>query len=237
MFGADRVVALIPARAGSKGVPRKNLRLLGGKPLVRWPIDTARATPEVDRIVVSTDGEAIAAAAREAGAEVSLRPAHLASDTALAADVIRHHIAELRAAGETARYMLLLEPTAPFRLPSDIAACLAMARRDGLDSVATFAESPSHPHRSWRIDEEGRPVSFLPDVVQWRPRQLLPPALVLNGCVYCFVIDAFPREGAAVLFGRSGAVTISRRRSIDIDDAMDFTIAEALLAENVLSHP
>lgn len=234
MIGTERVVALIPARAGSKSVKLKNLHPLGGKPLLHWPIDVAKATPEIDRIIVSTDGEVIADAARAAGAEVSMRPAELASDTALAADVVRHHIRELRAAGETARYMLLLEPTAPFRLPRDIQACLAMIERDRLDSVATFTEAHLNPHRAWRI-EDGRPHTFIAGAIPWLPRQKLPPAHMLNGAVYCFVMDALPAEGPAVLFGRAGAVPMGRRRSLDIDDDLDFMVANALLDRNVLA--
>lgn len=235
MIGNERVVALVPARAGSKSVPLKNLRPLGGKPLLNWPIDVAKATPEVDRIIVSTDGQIIAEVARRAGAEVSMRPGDLASDTALAADVVRHHIRELRRSGETARYMLLLEPTAPFRLPRDISACLAMIERDKLDSVATFTEAHLNPHRAWSISDDGRPATFIDDAVPWLPRQKLPPAHMLNGAVYCFVMDSLPSEGPAVLFGRMGAVLMERRRSLDIDDELDFMVANALIKHDVLA--
>lgn len=235
MIGSERVVALIPARAGSKSVKLKNLKMLGGKPLLHWPIDVARATAAIDRIIVSTDGESIAAEARKAGAEVSMRPASLADDTALAADVVRHHIRELRAAGETARYMVLLEPTAPFRLPHDIGACLEMIEQRKFDSVATFTEAQLHPHRAWKI-ENGRPDNFIAGAVPWLPRQRLPAAYMLNGCVYCFVMDTFPINGPAVLFGRSGAVLMERQRSLDIDDELDFLVADALLDRNILAN-
>jgi N-acylneuraminate cytidylyltransferase len=236
MIGQQRVVALITARAGSKGVPNKNLRPLGGRPLVQWPIENALATPEVDRVIVSTDGEAIAEASRRAGAEVSMRPAPLASDSALSADVVRHHVRELRAAGETARYMVLLQPTTPFRLSRDITACLQAIEHEGLDSVATFTEADLHPHRAWTI-QDGRPQSFIAGAVPWLPRQALTPAWQLNGSVYAFVMDALPATGPAVLFGRAGGVLMSKRRSLDIDDELDFVIADALLARGVLDEP
>lgn len=234
MIGQERVVALITARAGSKAVKFKNLYPLGGKPLLHWTVDVAKSTPFIDRIIVSTDGEEIAESARAQGAEVAMRPAELASDTALSADVVRHHVRELRRQGETARYMCLLQPTTPFRLPRDIEGCLSLIERDRLDSVATFTEANLNPHRAWRI-EEGLAQTFIKDAIPWLPRQQLPAAYMLNGAVYCFVMDALPDEGPAVLFGRSGAVLMGRRRSLDIDDEFDFMVANALLERNVLA--
>ena len=184
-------------------------------------------------MIVSTDGEEIAAASRVAGAEVAMRPAHLATDTALSADVVRHHIAELRAAGETARYMVLLQPTTPFRLPADITACLQLLERDGLDSTATFTEADLHPHRAWTL-ESGRPANFIPGAVPWLPRQALTSAYQLNGCVYAFVMDALPAEGPAVLFGRMGGVVMDSVRSLDIDDETHFLLADAMLARGLV---
>ncbi|HLO78456.1 MAG TPA: acylneuraminate cytidylyltransferase family protein [Magnetospirillum sp.] len=234
MIGQNRVVAIIPARAGSKSVPLKNLKDLGGKPLIAWPIDVALATPEIDRVIVSTDGEQIAEVARACGAEVAMRPADLASDTAIVADVLRHHIRELRAQGETARYMVLLEPTSPFRLPKDISACLRELEEKGLDSVATFMEPHLNPHRAWRI--EGDVVEpFIKGAVPWLPRQLQPKAFQLNGAVYGFVMDELTEDKPGLLFGKVGAVMMDQRRSIDIDTSLDFVVANALLAENVLA--
>lgn len=228
MIASERVVAVIPARGGSKSVPLKNLHPLGGRPLLEWSIAVAKATPEIDRVIVSTDHALIAETASAAGAEVSWRPEHLAGDTALTADLLRHLIAGLRAEGEDARYMTLLEPTAPFRLPEDVGACLAMLHGRALDSVATFMEADLNPHRAWTI-EDGVARPFIEGAVPWMPRQALPPAHQLNGAVYAFVADGLPDEGPAVLFGRSGAVMMDKTRSFDIDDARDFAVAEALV--------
>ncbi len=227
MIGGHRVVAVVTARAGSKTIPHKNLQLVGGKPLVAWPIDVALATPEIDRIVVSTDGDEIAAVARERGAEVAWRPVPLGSDTALVADVLRDLIATLRVDGETARYLVLLEPTAPFRRPEDIRACLTMLDDDALDSVATFTEAELNPHRAWCIDDGG-PRPFIDGAVPWQPRQLLPRAYQLNGAVYAFVMDLLTDDQVGLLFGRSGAVIMDRDHSLDIDDALYLQVANAL---------
>lgn len=229
MIESERCIAVIPARGGSKSVPLKNLHPLGGRPLLEWPIRVAQATPEIDRIIVSTDHDQIAETARAAGAEVSLRPEHLSGDTALPADMLRHLIASLREEGETARYLVLLEPTAPFRLPQDVSACLKLLHENRLDSVATFMEAHLNPHRAWTI-QDGKAQPFIPGSVPWRPRQSLPPAHQLNGAVYAFVADELKPETPAVLFGKSGAIIMDKKRSFDIDDAQDFAIANALLA-------
>lgn len=232
MIGGKRVVAVIPARAGSKGVKDKNIKALGGKPLLAWPIEVARATPEIDRVIVSTDGEGIAAVARAHGAEVYDRPPELAGDRSLVIDALRDLIARLRAEGETAAYLVLLEATSPLRLPEDVSACLAMLDGEDLDSVATFTEPHLNPHRAWRI-EQGRPRPFIDGADPWQPRQALPEAWQLNGAVYAFVVDRLPQTGANVLFGRMGAVTMPRDRSVDIDEALDFAIVETILKERV----
>ncbi|MBI3506471.1 MAG: acylneuraminate cytidylyltransferase family protein [Proteobacteria bacterium] len=229
MIGGKRVVALIPARAGSKSIPRKNLVLVGGRSLLARAIDQAKGCAEVDRIVVSTDGAEIAAAARAEGAEVLDRPAHLAGDTALVIDTIRDAQIRLRAAGETAAYMCLLEPTTPLRRAQDIADCLRKLDGEELDSVATFREPDLNPHRAWRI-ADGRPQPFIEGAIPWLPRQKLPPAYQLSGGVYAWRIDGLPADSPGLLFGRMGAIVVDRARSIDIDEPTDLLIVEALLA-------
>jgi CMP-N,N'-diacetyllegionaminic acid synthase len=230
VIGGKRVVALIPARAGSKSIPRKNLARLGGRSLLVHAIDQARGCAEIDRILVSTDGAEIAAAAREAGAEVLERPAELAGDSALVIDAIRHAQDRLREAGETAEYMCLLEPTAPMRTPEDISACVRKIEAEALDSVATFREAELHPHRAWRLDS-GAPRPFVDGAVPWLPRQKLPPAHQLSGSVYVWRIDRLPADSPGLLFGSCGAVVVARERSIDIDGPLDLLLAEAALAQ------
>lgn len=228
MIGTERCIAIIPARGGSGSVPLKNLHPLGGRPLLDWPIRVALATPEIDRVIVSTDHPRIAEAALKAGAEADPRPEHLAGDAALVADMLRDLIARLRIQGETARYVVLLEPTSPFRLPQDVTACLTLLHDTELDSVATFMEARLNPHRAWTI-EHGLPQPFVPGAVPWLPRQALPPAHQLNGAVYAFVADGLKPDTPAVLFGKAGAVLMDAARSFDIDDANDFAVAEAML--------
>jgi N-acylneuraminate cytidylyltransferase len=225
------VYAFIPARGGSRGVPGKNLRPLGGKPLLAWAIEVATQVARIDRIVVSTDDEDIAREAEAWGAEAEIRPAHLATDTALVVDAIRHHIAEWARRGEPAGIVVLLQPTSPFRTSSDIGSCLdALAGPDGADSVATFCEAEFNPQQAWRI-VGSRAEPFAEGTVSWAPRQAQPKAYQLNGAVYAFRADALPPDTSGLLFGRHAAVVMPPERSFDIDTELDFRIVEALLAQ------
>lgn len=222
-------IAVVPARGGSKSIPRKNVAPLGGRPLLAWSIATARAVPGIDRVLVSTDDPAIARVARDHGAEVDDRPTALAGDDALVLDVLRDLLARLAAQGTRPRVVVLLEPTCPLRSVDDVARCLALLADEDLDSVATFKPAELNPLRAWRI-EEGRPVTFLPDVNPWAPRQRLPSAYQLNGAVYAFRADRLTEAHGSVLFGRTAAVVMPAERSVDIDGPLDLLVAEAVVA-------
>lgn len=225
MNGNSRVVALVPARSGSKGMANKNLAQLGRRSLLEWAIAAARSVPEIDRCVVSTDGEEIAQAASRAGAEVHRRPAELATDSSLVLDTVREVIRWLK---EDGGQMVLLEPTSPLRRPEDVRRCL-QALLAGADSAATFTEASLHPHRAFRIDgDEPRP--FLEGVVPWHPRQSLsPPAYQLTGGAYAFWIDRLDGDARSVLFGTVRAVLVPKRTAVDVDDIIDLEVAHALL--------
>lgn len=228
MIDGHRVIALTPARGGSKSVPYKNLHPLGGKPLLAWPIETAKATRSVDRIIVSTDDDRIADAARGLGAEVYGRPPELATDTAVVADAIRDLWRRLRAEGETATMLVLLEATSPFRTPDVIERCLRRMVDEQLDSIATFHEAEINPERTWRIDG-GKPEPFIRGAIPWKPRQLLTPAFQLNAAVYAFRPDALPADSPSILFGSIGAEIVPADSVVDIDTLKDFAYANALL--------
>lgn len=234
MIRDERVVAVIPARGGSTTVPRKNLRDLGGKPLVAWPIDVARETEYVDRTLVTTDDAEIASTAREFGAEVADRPPELATDDALVIDALRHLVETLREEGEDAAYLVMLEPTSPLRAVEDVEACLDLLVDEAQthDSVATFTEAELSPHRYWDIDD-GVPTPYHENADPWLPRQQQPTAYELTGAVYAFEIDALPDDGTSLLFDEPGAVLMPRERSVDIDTELDLTFAKVLVEEGI----
>lgn len=231
MINGKKVVAIIPARSGSKSVPQKNIYPLAGKPLIQWTIETASKCSSIDRIIVSTDGKEIANVAKDLGVEVKMRPADLATDTALVIDTLRYLIKEIKAEDDQFEYMVLLEATSPLRSADDVEGCIQ--KLEDHDSVATFTQAHLNPHRAWKIDQ-GKPMPFIEGANPWSPRQQLPEAFQLNGAVYAFSMSGLPATGPGVLFGNIGAVTMPAERSIDIDEKQDFMITEQLLKQRKL---
>lgn len=229
MPSAPSVVAMVPARGGSKSVPYKNLELLGGRPLLAWPLETARKTPEISRTFVSTEDDRIAQAATELGAEVVRRPDELATDTALVIDAIRHLRDLLTEKGQPPDVMVLLEATSPFRAEGLVSRCINRLLDEELDSIATFHQSPIYPERTWKV-EDGVPRPFIEGAVPWKPRQQLIPAYQLNGAVYVFRPELLPEDSPALLFGKMGAEIIPASSVIDIDELEDFVAANAILS-------
>ena len=227
MLGDLRVIAVIPARGGSRAVPGKNTRPLGGRPLVCWSIEAARGVRAIDRTIVSTDDHAIAEIAARHGAEVYPRPPRLAADDSPVIETVRDLCRRLVDGGESPDVMVLLEPTCPLRSTGDVEDCLERIRA-GCDSAATFSEAVLNPHRAWKI-EGSEPSVFITGAVPWLPRQRLPKAFQLNGAVYAFRPAGLPANSNALLFGRMGAVVMPAERSVDIDTEMDFLVAEAVL--------
>lgn len=228
MYNGKRIIAVIPARGGSKTVPGKNIKPLAGKPLIAWSIEAAKSVAEIDRVIVSTDDDLIRSVALEHGGEVYRRPAGLATDEALVIDTLRDLIKTLKSQGEQAEIMVLLEPTSPLRTVGDIRECLELLVDGGKHSVATFKKADLNPHRAWRI-RDGHPEVFIPGAIPWLPRQKLPEAFQLNGAVYAFRIDRLMPDSPSLLVGELGAVLMPSERSVDIDDDFDFEIAEKLV--------
>src|SRR5204862_1417570 len=183
---AMRTLGVIPARGGSRGVPRKNLRDLGGKPIVAWAIETARACPRIDRVVVSTDDDEIGQVARRHGADVPfLRPPELARDETPDRPVYDHAVAWLAEnAGYRPDVVVWLRPTAPLRESRDIAEALDLLEGTGCDSVRSVCAAEHHPYWMMRLEGDRlRPLLDQHDATTFHQRQLLPPVYRLNGAV------------------------------------------------------
>ena len=228
MINSERVIAIIPARSRSKSIKDKNIKHIAGKPLIAWSILTGFSSKYIDRVIVSTDGEEISKISTSFGAEIIKRPSELASDTSLLIDALRDIILKLRKDGETAKYMIVLEPTSPLRNNQDIDNAIELIMSKGYDSVATFSEAELNPHRAWKIDN-GEIKTFIDGAVPWLPRQKLPEAWQLNGAVYIFEIDKIPKNGVSILFGYKGSIKMPIERSLDIDNITQFLIAESAL--------
>ena len=229
MIGNFEVVAIIPARGGSKAIKNKNLRNLGEKPLVCWPINSSLEVSEIDQVIVSTDDIAIAEVSEKCGATVQMRPHELATDRSLVIDTIRDLIPKICKEKDRRYIFLLLEPTSPFRSSNTIRRCITRIVDDGFDSVATFSEAAINPERVWTI-KKGIPAPYIDGAVPWLPRQELKPAYELNGAVYAFIADQLPKTGHSLLFGNYAGEIISQDEVIDIDTEKDLKVANALLA-------
>lgn len=219
-------LAVIPARGGSKGLPGKNTARLGGKPLIAWTIEAAKASKSLSRVIVSTDDAAIAAAARRCGVEVPFRrPGRLARDTSGTIEVLQHAVRWFEEAGNPRPdVVVLLQPTSPFRTAEDIDALLALMR--GADSAQTVAKDGSHPmHRFTLRGRELKPL--FPGMERGGRRQddaIYRP----TGAAYAARYDLLMKEGKLIGKRHRGLVC-PPERSIDIDGALDLQLARVLV--------
>jgi len=227
------VLAIVPARGGSKGVPRKNVReLTPGRTLLHYVADAARNVARVDRVVLTTDDEEIANVGRHAGIEVPfMRPPELAADDTPMLPVIRHAIDWVMAEGWTPEYVVLLQPTSPCRRWKHIddALSLLMTEGPGPDSVVTVVEVPKHlsPDYVMKI-EDGTLRPFLPEGARVTRRQDVRPAYYRDGTVYAFRRDTTERFGN--IYGqRCVPLLIDARESLSIDSPEDWVEAQRRL--------
>ncbi|MCR4419327.1 MAG: acylneuraminate cytidylyltransferase family protein [Clostridia bacterium] len=230
MYQGRSVLGLIPARAGSKGLPGKNLRRLAGKPLIVHTIEAALGSGVLDYLLVSTDSSEIASVAAAAGAAVPfLRPAHLATDEAKGIAVVHHAMAWCESAGMRFSWVMVLQPTSPLRSPEDIRnACSLMVERQA-EAVVSVCEVDHHPWLSNTLPEDGCMDGFLRPEVRSANRQELPKYYRLNGAIY--LADwGFIRSREHWYGPRTYAYVMPKERSVDIDDAVDFALAEVLAA-------
>lgn len=221
---------LIPARGGSKGVCRKNIASLGGKPLICWTIDQALAS-RAGSVMVSTDCEEIAAVARNAGAEVPfMRPPELATDEAGSFEVAEH---ALRWVGENdgaaPEILVLLQPTSPFRSVEDIAASLKLLEESGAPAVISVCEARTHPWMIRRISSGGALEYFIEGSEGATRRQDFPTAYEINGAVYAIRTKVLLTQRTFQPKG-TRAYVMPNERSLDIDSATDLRQAEWQLA-------
>jgi CMP-N,N'-diacetyllegionaminic acid synthase len=225
-----RLLALIPARGGSKRLPGKNLMPLGGKPMIVWSIDVVRSLPAVCEILVSTDDEAIAAVAGAAGADVPWRrPAELATDTATSVDVALHALDWYEATHAKVDGVLLLQPTSPLRSRSTVERGIALFAESGGRAVIGVAQASTHPLWALRlVDGALRP--WLNEGGLNRRSQDLPPAYEVAGAFYLVAPQELRRHRSFFTPDALPLVIESRREIIDIDTGEDFALAQALLS-------
>jgi CMP-N,N'-diacetyllegionaminic acid synthase len=226
VIGSSTILALVPARGGSKGVPRKNIRVIGGKPMIAWTIEAARASRYIDQLVLSSDDPAIMDIAIECGCEVPfVRPAELASDQADAMSVIRHAIDTLP---ERFDYVVLLQPTSPMRRTQDIDAAIERCVASGAPACVSICEAEKSPFWMLELDAKGIVHPLFPaDQIPHR-RQDARAVFALNGAVYVARTDHLRLGGTFLAPGAIG-YPMPKERSLDVDTELDLAIADFLL--------
>ena len=215
MIGDSRVLGLVPARAGSLGLPGKNVRPLAGRPMIGWTLEAGQGAVTLDRLVVSTDDEAVIGVAETMGVETMRRPESLAGPTASVIDAIAH---ALETVGGTWDYVVLLQPTSPLRAAADIDGAVRLCHESGAPSVIGVSPMPKPQSFYGRIEADGvyRPNPPLPDE-----------AVILNGAVYVGRPQILLRDRT---FQSPDALAWSMppERGWDVDTLFDFVVCEAL---------
>lgn len=225
-------IAVIPARSGSKGLKDKNIKPLNGKPLMAYSIEAALESGLFDCVHVSTDNPEYAGTARRYGAEVPfLRSPELSSDTATTWDAMRYVLEEYRKLGKEFDTLAVLQPTSPLRTSQDIRAAYRILEEKQADSVVGVCEVEHSPLWSNTLPEDGCLKGFIREEANG-PRQKLSSYYRINGAVYIVSVSLLLKKGT--LYGERGyASVMSKEHSIDIDDELDFAMAEFLM-ENIV---
>ena len=229
-----RILAVIPARGGSKSVPRKNIAEIAGKPLIAYTVNEALKVGAITDLVVSTDDDEIGAVARSLGAQVPfMRPAELATDYAQSGPVLKHcllHMENLYSA--VYDLVLMLQPTTPLRRALHIEKAIEMMRHDDCESVVSVVSvKGNHPFRMKRLIGD-RLINYIEQGFEdMRPRQLLPSVYIRNGAIYLSRRDLVVKHDR-IVGGNCLGFEMSPEESINIDDILDLKLAEFLLQKH-----
>lgn len=223
------VLAIIPARGGSKGIPGKNIREIAGKPLIAWTIEAAKKSKYIDRLILSSDDNDIIEVAKEWGCEVPfVRPSELARDDTPGIATVLHAIEALP---EHYEYVVLLQPTSPLRSVNDIDDCI----RTCIDHYAASCVSVTEPERSpylmYSLDSTDHLLPLIEQFKHFSRRQDLPKVYALNGAIYV-AKSVWLKSNLTFVSDETIAYEMPKHRSIDIDTEIDLKFAEFLLVEH-----
>lgn len=225
MINDKRVLAIIPARGGSKGVPRKNVRLLAGKPLIAWTIEEAKKSRYIDRLVLSSEDQEIINVAKEYGCEVPfVRPENLAQDETPGMDPVLHALKKVQGYD----YIVLLQPTSPLRLAKDIDACIERLIETQSPACVSVTEPDISPYWMYTMNENGLMQQLIKQDSLAVRRQDLPNVYALNGAVYV-AETKWLLKSESFLTEATSAYVMPRNRSYDIDVEEDFMWCDWIL--------
>ena len=234
MYHGKKFLAIIPARGGSKRLPRKNVLDLGGKPLIAWTIEAALGCSYIDEVVVTTDDDEIAEVAKKFGANVPfLRPAILASDTATSFDAIKHTIDFYRdELSKEFDFVVLLQPTSPLRDSRNIFEAIKLLEKKNADAIISVCKVDHSPLWMNILPVNTSMENFLRDEVKNVRSQDLPQNYRLNGALYICQTDKLLTEKSFFISTNIFAYIMSKETSVDIDDLFDHELAQCLLSSN-----
>lgn len=224
------ILAIVPARAGSKRLPGKNLLDLHGKPLIRWTLEAALQSNVVDRLVVSSDDDKILAEGKRLGLQTLRRPDYLASDNAATLDVLLHILDTLAKENVRPARVMLLQPTSPLRTAEDISQAVRKMSETGTESIISVCQCEHSPLWSNILGFDGAMDEFLrPEILNQRSQDL-PVYYRLNGAIYLAKTDSFLRS-RGFFMSNSQALIMPVERSIDIDTYLDFRMCECFFED------
>ena len=226
MIHNNKVLGIIPARGGSKGLPGKNLKNLGGKPLIAWSIEEVKKSKYIDRCIVSTDDEGIAQVAKKYGCEVPfIRPVELATDDANINDVIIHALDILQ---ERYEIVIVLQPTSPLRKAKDIDDALELMDHENAPAVVSVSKSNKPIHWHYTVEKDGNLKPVFPRRELSTNRQELSQTFLPNGALFIAQTKFF-RNNKTFYTESTFAFILPPERSIDIDTQIDFIMAQAIV--------
>lgn len=233
MFKDKKILAIITARGGSKGLPRKNIKMLNGKPLIVWTLLAVKGSNYIDKTYISTDDYEIAKVCIDNGFNVpDLRPDYLATDSASSMDVLRYSIEKMRTNGYEFDYLILLEPTSPLRKKVDLDSMIELAvntpEADGVISVGCV--HPEHPSIIKRVSKDGYIQPYSEKIALTNRRQDEDEALFPYGVGYLIKVERF-METNTIYTNRMLPYYIERWQNYEIDDIYDFRCIEAIMKE------
>ena len=228
MYKGKTFLAIIPARGGSKRLPNKNILNLAGKPLIAWSINAAKNSKYLDEIVVSSDSDKILDIAKDYNVKTIKRPSNLATDKTTTIEVIKHIIQEVEKKYD---YIVLLQPTSPLRDEHHINKAIEWLDFKNADAVIGVCEMEHNPLWSNTLPDDLSMKNFLKDEIKNKRSQDLDKYYIINGSIYICKIDKLLEENSLFLNDNIFAYVMDRKSSVDIDDEIDFKLAEVLIQE------
>lgn len=232
MINENSILAIIPARGGSKGILRKNIRELAGKPLIAWTIEEALKSRYIDRLILSSEDEEIISVAKRWGCEAPFtRPAELARDDTPGIKPVIHALGVL---GGSYEYVVLLQPTSPLRISEDIDKCIELCVRKEAPACVSVSEVTQHPFWMYEIDDNSLMKPYDQKVEVVNRRQELPEVFIINGAVYVSRVDSII-ENQSFVTPSTIAYLMPKERSYDIDEEIDLRLCEIVLGMKGMS--